>query len=99
MDLSGIGSVTLMTAPQEPITVPVDFEIRLDSPTGPVVATGSQQPSEGFAAPGMPIKMHQAQIQMTATPDGKKHKLYFVSDAKGAELGTFILMGITFNAK
>lgn len=99
MDLTDIGSVTLMTASQEPITVPVDFEIRLDSPTGPVMATGTQQPSEGSSAPGVPIKMHQAQIQVTGTPDGKKHKLYFVSDAKGAELGTFIVMGITFNAK
>jgi cytochrome c len=98
-DLTGVGSVTLTNASQEPIKVPVDFEIRLDSPTGPVVGTGTQQPSEGFAAPGLPIKMHQAQIQMTGNPDGKKHKLYFVSDAKGAELGTFILMGITFNAK
>ncbi len=98
-DLTGIASVSLTTASQEPIKVPVDFEIRLDSPTGPVVATGSQQPSEGFSAPGMPILMHQAQLQVTGTPDGKKHKLFFVSDAKGAELGTFILMGITFNAK
>ncbi|HSF55039.1 MAG TPA: ThuA domain-containing protein [Algoriphagus sp.] len=98
-DLTGVGSVTLMTASQEPIKVPVDFEIRLDSPTGPVVAKGSQQPSAGFAAPGMPILMHQAQIEVTGTPDGKKHKLFFVSDAKGAELGTFILMGITFNSK
>jgi hypothetical protein len=47
----------------------------------------------------MPILMHQAMLPVTGTTDGKKHKLYFVSDAKGAELGTFILMGITFNAK
>ncbi|GAB3234002.1 ThuA domain-containing protein [Algoriphagus aestuariicola] len=99
IDLTGIGSVTLMTASQEPIKVPVDFEVRLDSPTGTVVGSGTQQPSEGFAAPGMPIKMHQAQLQITGASDGKKHKLYFISDAKGAELGTFILMGITFNAK
>jgi hypothetical protein len=99
IDLTGIGSVTLMTASQEPIKVPVDFEIRLDSPTGEVVAKGTHQPSEGFKAPNMPILMHQAMIPVTGTTDGKKHKLYFVSDAKGAELGTFILMGITFNAK
>ena len=99
IDLSGIGSVSLNTASQEPITVPVDFEIRLDSPTGPVIGKGTQQPSEGFKAPGMPILMHQASIQLTSTADGKKHKVYFISDAKGAELGTFILMGITFNVK
>lgn len=99
IDLTGIGAVTLMTASQEPLKVPVSFEIRLDSPTGPVVASGFQQPSEGFSAPGMPILMHQAQIPITGNTDGKKHKLYFVSDAKGADLGTFIVMGITFDPK
>lgn len=99
IDLTGIGSVTLITASQEPLKVPVKFEIRLDSPTGPVVAEGFHQESEGFKAPNMPILMHQANIPVTGTLDGKKHKLYFVSDANGAELGTFILMGITFNAK
>ena len=99
IDLTGIGSITLMTASQEPIKSAVDFEIRLDSPTGEVVAKGTHQPSEGFQAPGMPILMHQAAITVTGTTDGKKHRLYFISDAKGAELGTFILMGITFNAK
>ena len=99
IDLTGIGTVTLMTASQEPIKVPVDFEIRLDSPTGPVVAKGTHAPSEGMRPPGMPILMHQAVIPVTGTTDGKKHKLYVVSDAKGADLGTFIIMGITFNAK
>jgi cytochrome c551/c552 len=99
IDLTEIGSITLMTASQEPLQVPVDFEIRLDSPTGPVVAKGIQESSAGFSAPGMPILMHQASLPVTGTTDGKKHKLYVVSDAKGAELGTFILMGITFNAK
>jgi cytochrome c len=98
-DLTGIGSISLMTASQEPIKVPVDFEIRLDSPKGPVIAKGTHQPSEGFKAPNMPILTHQASIPVTGTPDGKKHKLYLVSDAKGAELGTFIIMGITFNPK
>lgn len=99
IDLTGIGTVTLMTASQEPVKVPVDFEIRIDSPTGPVVAKGTHQPSEGMRPPGMPILMHQAVIPVTGTTDGKKHKLYVVSDAKGADLGTFIIMGITFNAK
>ncbi|PZV85322.1 glucose/arabinose dehydrogenase [Algoriphagus aquaeductus] len=99
IDLTGIGSVTLMTASQEPLKAPIKFEIRLDSPTGPVVAEGIHQESEGFKAPNMPILMHQANIPISGTTDGKKHKLYFVSDANGAELGTFILMGITFNAK
>jgi len=98
-DLSGISSVSLATASQEPVKVPIKFEIRLDSPTGPVIAEGIHQSSEGFQAPGMPILMHQANIPVTGTADGKKHKLYFVSNANGADLGTFIVMGITFNPK
>ncbi|MBA4300647.1 MAG: hypothetical protein C0433_11185 [Cyclobacterium sp.] len=99
VDMNGIGSITLMTASQEPLKLPVYFEIRLDSPTGEIIAQGVHQPGEGMQAPNMPIRMHQTSIPLTGTTDGKKHKLYFVSDAKGADLGTFILMGITFNAK
>jgi len=99
IDITGIGSVTLMIASQEPIKFPVDFEIRLDSPTGEVVGRGTNAPSAGMKLPNMPILMHQANIMLTAAGDGKKHALYFVSDAKGADLGTFIIMGITFNAK
>jgi glucose/arabinose dehydrogenase/cytochrome c551/c552 len=99
LDVTGIGSVTLMTASQQPITVPVDFEIRLDSPTGQVIGKGTHAPSQGMKLPNMPILMHQANLSLTSAGDGKKHTLYFVSDAKGADLGTFIIMGITFNAK
>jgi cytochrome c551/c552 len=99
LDVTGIGSVTLMTASQQPITVPVDFEIRLDSPTGEIIGKGTHAPSQGMKLPNMPILMHQANLSLTSAGDGKKHTLYFVSDAKGADLGTFIIMGITFNAK
>ncbi|MDA1269507.1 MAG: PQQ-dependent sugar dehydrogenase, partial [Bacteroidetes bacterium] len=99
LDVTGIGSVTLMTASQEPIKVPVDFEIRLDSPSGAIVGKGTHAPSQGMKLPNMPILMHQAKLTLTSPGDGKKHTLYFVSDAKGADLGTFIIMGITFNAK
>jgi len=43
--------------------------------------------------------MHQANVAINAASDGQKHTLYLASDAKGVDLGTFILMGITFNAK
>jgi cytochrome c551/c552 len=99
LDVTGIGSITLMTASQQPITTPIDFEIRLDSPTGEVVGKGTHAPSQGMKLPNMPILMHQTNFSLTSAGDGKKHTLYFVSDAKGADLGTFILMGITFNAK
>jgi cytochrome c len=99
LDVTGIGSITLTTATQEPLEVPVDFEIRLDSPTGEVIGKGTHAPSQGTRLPNMPILMHQANVALTAAGDGKKHSLYIVSDAKGANLGTFIIMGVTFNAK
>ena len=99
IDLTGVGSVTLMTASQEPINHPIDFEIRLDSPTGEVLGSGTHAPSAGMKMPNMSILMHQANVAINAASDGKKHTLYLVSDAKGVDLGTFILMGITFNAK
>ena len=99
IDITGIGSITLMTASQEPIKSPIDFEIRLDSPTGEVVGRGTHAPSAGMKLPNMPILMHQGNVALSAAGDGKKHTLYIVSDAKGADLGTFILMGVTFNAK
>ena len=99
IDITGIGSIILMTASQAPVKFPVDFEIRLDSPTGEVVGRGTHAPSAGMKLPNMPILMHQGNVALTAAGDGKKHTLYIVSDAKGADLGTFILMGVTFNAK
>ena len=99
INLTGVGSVTLMTASQEPINHPIDFEIRLDSPTGEVLGSGTHAPSAGMKMPNMSILMHQANVAINAASDGKKHTLYLVSDAKGVDLGTFILMGITFNAK
>ena len=99
IDITGIGSITLMTASQEPIKSPIDFEIRLDSPTGEVVGRGTHAPSAGMKLPNMPILMHQGNVALSAAGNGKKHTLYIVSDAKGADLGTFILMGVTFNAK
>ena len=98
-DLTGIGSVTLNLAIQSEVTQPINFEIRQDSPTGPIVAQGMVNPGAGMQVPGMPIPFHTANLQVTGTPDGKKHKLYFMSDPRGAELGTAIITGITFNAK
>ncbi|NBP29919.1 MAG: PKD domain-containing protein, partial [Flavobacteriia bacterium] len=45
LDVTGIGSITLTTATQEPLEVPVDFEIRLDSPTGEVQAKALDSPT------------------------------------------------------
>ncbi|GMQ25003.1 hypothetical protein Aoki45_16850 [Algoriphagus sp. oki45] len=98
-DLTGIGSVSLNMAIQGEISKPLAFEIRQDSPTGPVVGQGAVNPGPGMQVQGIPMPMHMATIQLADGLDGKKHKLYFLSDPKGADLGTAILIGMTFNAK
>ena len=98
-DLTGIGSVTMNIAIQSEVTKPLTFEIRQDSSTGPVVAQGTVNPGPGMQVPGMPIPFHMANLPITAGQDGKKHKLYILSDPKGADLGTAIITAITFNAK
>lgn len=99
IDLTGIGSVTLNMAIQGEVTKPINFEIRQDSPTGQVVGQGVVNPGPGMQVPQMPLPMHMATIQITGGQDGQKHKLYFVSDPNGGDLGTAIIIGITFNAK
>lgn len=99
IDLTGIGSVTLNMAIQGEVTKPINFEIRQDSPTGQVVGQGVVNPGSGMLVPQMPLPMHMATIQITGGHDGQKHKLYFVSDPNGGDLGTAIIIGITFNAK
>ena len=98
-DLTGIGSVTLNMAIQGEVTNPITFEIRLDSPDGRVVGQGAVNPGPGMQVPQMPLPMFIANIQLTGEQDGQKHKLYFVSDPNGSDLGTAIIIGMTFNAK
>lgn len=99
LDMTGIGTVTLTTATQEPLKFPVDFEIRLDSPTGEIIGRGTHAAGTGMKVPNMPIFMHQATLTLSSTGNGKKRSVYIVSDAKGVELGTLIVNGIIFNAK
>lgn len=98
-DLTGIGSVSMNLAIQGEITKPLTFEIRQDSPSGPVVGQGAVNPGKGMEVPGMPIPMFMTSIPVTGGQDGQKHKLFFVSDTQGSDLGTAIVIGVTFNAK
>lgn len=98
VDMTGIGSVTLMVASTDPLSVPVEFEIRVGSPTGKVLGTGTFVQQNKEKAPGAPIINDFATIPITAESDGKKQPLYILSKP-GGELGTFILLNATFNAK
>ena len=84
---------------QGELTKPINFEIRQDSPSGPVVGQGTLNAGPGIQVPQMPLPMHMATIPVTGGQDGQKHKLYFVTDPNGGDLGTAIIISVTFNAK
>jgi cytochrome c len=98
-DLTGIGSISLNLAIQSEVTTPLKFEVRQDSPSGPVVAQGAVNPGKGMETPGIPMPMYMTTLPVNGGQDGKKHKLYFITDPQGADLGTAIIIGLTFNAK
>ncbi|WP_192349279.1 ThuA domain-containing protein [Algoriphagus sp. Y33] len=99
VDLTDIVSVTLNTAATAKLTDGFLFELRLDSPDGQIVGSKEyiQGPMNG--PPGAPA-FEMLTIPVTGQADGKVHKLYITTKTiKGGEAGTFILAGLTFNAK
>ncbi|MGM0944981.1 MAG: ThuA domain-containing protein [Bacteroidota bacterium] len=97
VDLTGIGSITFTVASPEPIETPVDFEIRSGNIDGPIVAQGTYTQGPAVKDPNVPVMFAQATIPVTT--ESTKQKLYVVSAPQQGELGTFIIAGITFNAK
>ncbi|SFB26345.1 ThuA domain-containing protein [Algoriphagus aquimarinus] len=99
IDLTGISSVTATTVTVGDLGDEYVFELRLDSPTGQVVGTETfvQQSTTGSAsAPSY----GQITIPITGTADGKLHKLIVITKPKNnGGNGTFIVAGMTFNAK
>lgn len=97
LDMTGIGSVTLTVASQEPITVPVDFEIRIGSPSGELIGSGTYTQGQVVKDPNMPVMYGQATIAMNKNAGAEKEPIYFISKPQDSNLGTFIIAGITFN--
>ncbi|MEB2784403.1 ThuA domain-containing protein [Algoriphagus persicinus] len=99
IDLTGITSVTATIVTLGNLGDEYVFELRLDSPTGELVGseTFTQKPStgpEGTPSPG------QFTIPVTGSADGKLHKLFVITKPKNdGGKGTFIIGGMTFNAK
>lgn len=99
IDLTGIGSITMITATIAPVAQTFSFEVYLDSPSGTKVGEGTfkQRP----IVEGEPIPYYTpVNIAITGAADGKLHTLYIVSKQNGeGEAGTFILASMTFNPK
>lgn len=99
VDLTDIGSVTVMGVVIGKLGDQYDFEIRTDSPTGELIGEGiyTEQPSKGpegapnYAPVTIPVK---------AVTDGKMHKIYIITTPKNDGGGaTFVLPSVTFNPK
>ncbi|UZD22669.1 ThuA domain-containing protein [Algoriphagus halophytocola] len=98
VDLTNISSVTLNTATMAKLTDGFTFELRLDSPDGPVVGTKEYNQGPVSAPEGQPA-YEQVNIPITGQADGAMHKLYITSKTlNGGTPGTFILAGLTFNS-
>jgi glucose/arabinose dehydrogenase/cytochrome c551/c552 len=76
IDLTGVKSANLMTGWQKSPATSLDFEVRLDAPTGKVIGQGSLPPQPAAAKTAM---IH---IPIAASNDGAFHTLYFIYKPK-----------------
>ncbi|MFM7839950.1 MAG: c-type cytochrome, partial [Chitinophagaceae bacterium] len=95
-DLTSITGVTLQTGWQKAPLYGYDFELRLDTPDGTLLAK-SNLPG-GLSSKGT---NGATEVKFTWNPvtDGKKHEVYLVATAKkGPEANPFAIRGIEFKS-
>ena len=94
IDLTGVGSATLMAGWQIPPEYGFDFELRLDAPDGKSLGSGALNP------PGKGQQSAMVHVPLQAVTDGKYHTLYVLSKPKNAaEKATGGIAFVQFNAK
>lgn len=99
IDMTDIGSVTAMAVTIGNLGDEYDFELRLDSPTGDLVGSGTFTGKPSSGPEGAP-SFAPFTIPVTGSSDGKLHKLFVVTKPKNdGGAGTFVVSGLTFNAK
>lgn len=72
IDLTGVRSADLIVGWQQAPKIPLEFEVRQDSPSGKLLGTGRMQ------TPGKDQKMGTAEVSISPVRDGKYHAVYFV---------------------
>ncbi|MDZ7690919.1 MAG: c-type cytochrome [Balneolaceae bacterium] len=97
IDLTGVGSATLMTAMMEQLETGYEFELRLGAPDGQVIGSAVLEPGSGSASSdGQPI-MGELSINIDEV-DGQNHDLYITSRPQNTDAATtVVLSAIRFN--
>lgn len=97
IDMTGIGSITIMAGWQQAPEYGYDFEVRLDDANGKSIGKGSLNPPKektkglGFGMIAVPVE---------AVTDGKFHKIYVLSKPKDVKEGGQVgLQSVQFNLK
>lgn len=96
IDLTGVGSITIIGGLQEPLSGGIDFELRLDSPDGEIVGEASYEAGGGFQTP-QGFLAYTLTFNLLSSIDGGVHDLYVVSRRADGAGGTFVLTNIQFN--
>lgn len=96
IDLTDVGSVTIVAGLQEPLSGEIDFELRLDSPEGEVIGEATYEAGGGFQTP-QGFLGYTLTFNLSSTIDEGSHDLYVISRRADGAGGTFILSSIQFN--
>jgi glucose/arabinose dehydrogenase/cytochrome c551/c552 len=98
VDLTAIASLTFNTVAREKLTDSFVFILNLDNPDGVKVGEGTYTQGPSNTPDGQP-SFEPFNVLISGAIDGKMHKLYVtIRTTGGAEAGTLILAGVTFNS-
>jgi hypothetical protein len=78
LDLTDVRSVNIMSGWQEKLKAALDFEVRMDTPDGKLLGTGSMQPSQNDKNSGV------IRVPIETVNDGRFHTVYFIYKPKDA---------------
>ncbi|MGN6248122.1 MAG: ThuA domain-containing protein [Ginsengibacter sp.] len=100
IDLSGISKAALTMGWQKPPVAPYDFELHLDSPTGPKIGSFTFAGKTGKGKDDGKPQFAVLNSSLTPVTDGKMHNVYVVSKSKDPSVGgTAALASLQFFLK
>ena len=97
IDLTDIGSVSIISGLQEPLSGKISFELRLNSPDGEKIGEAVYEPGGEFQTP-QGFLGYNLTFNLSSSVGSGENDLYVVSQREEGTGGTFILSNIQFNA-